>query len=219
MINITSEENFVNIFNELRDINVSENISVKPNNSRDKALNYLSWAWAWAYLCSRYDASFKIKRFEQDRMYSYDPLVGYFVETSMTINGKTLDCWLPVLDHRNNPMFDHATEIVTKKFTMQVAAATSVDINKTIMRCLVKNIALFGLGLYLYTGDDLPPDYLELKDAVKKAVKDRYVQNPERTKNIISRVVGSKRIEDISDSQTLRDILILFNTEWEIKDE
>ena len=30
------------------------------------------------------------------------------------------------------------------------------DVNKTIMRCLVKNLAMFGLGLYIYAGEDLP---------------------------------------------------------------
>ena len=32
------------------------------------------------------------------------------------------------------------------------------DINKTIMRCLVKNLSLFGLGLYIYQGEDMPND-------------------------------------------------------------
>ena len=37
-----------------------------------------------------------------------------------------------------------------------VQAATMFDINKTIMRCLVKNLAMFGLGLYIYAGEDVP---------------------------------------------------------------
>ena len=32
------------------------------------------------------------------------------------------------------------------------------EINKTIMRCLTKNLAMFGLGLYIYAGEDLPED-------------------------------------------------------------
>ena len=39
---------------------------------------------------------------------------------------------------------------------LKVDAATMFDINKTIMRCLVKNLAMFGLGLYIYAGEDLP---------------------------------------------------------------
>ena len=37
------------------------------------------------------------------------------------------------------------------------------DINKTVMRCLVKNLAMFGLGLYIYAGEDLPEDIKEYK--------------------------------------------------------
>jgi len=37
-----------------------------------------------------------------------------------------------------------------------VEAATMFDINTAIMRCLTKNLALFGLGLYIYAGEDLP---------------------------------------------------------------
>ena len=39
-----------------------------------------------------------------------------------------------------------------------VQAATMFDINKTLMRCLVKNLAMFGLGLYVYAGEDIPTD-------------------------------------------------------------
>ena len=43
----------------------------------------------------------------------------------------------------------------------KVDAATMFDINKTIMRCLVKNLAMFGLGLYIYAGEDLPEETSE----------------------------------------------------------
>ena len=39
-----------------------------------------------------------------------------------------------------------------------VEAASMFDVNKAIMRCLVKNLAMFGLGLYVYAGEDLPED-------------------------------------------------------------
>ena len=42
-----------------------------------------------------------------------------------------------------------------------VEPASMFDINKTIMRCLVKNIAMFGLGLYIYAGEDLPENVSE----------------------------------------------------------
>ena len=55
----------------------------------------------------------------------------------------------------------------------KVEAATMFDINKTIMRCLVKNLAMYGLGLALYSGEDLPEEELteeQLKEKAKKYV-------------------------------------------------
>ena len=44
-------------------------------------------------------------------------------------------------------------------------AASMFDVNKAIMRCLVKNLAMFGLGLYVYAGEDLPEDAAPQPDA------------------------------------------------------
>ena len=35
---------------------------------------------------------------------------------------------------------------------------TSMDVNKTIQRCITKAIGRHGLGLYIYQGEDLPED-------------------------------------------------------------
>jgi hypothetical protein len=70
--------------------------------------------------------------------------------------------WLPVMDGANKAMKRQPyTYKVWDRYNnkwqeKQVAAATMFDINKTIMRCLVKNLAMFGLGLYIYAGEDLP---------------------------------------------------------------
>jgi hypothetical protein len=76
--------------------------------------------------------------------------------TSVTIEGETLEMWLPVMDGANKAMKKVAYEYKTKYGPKQVEAATSFDINKTMMRCLVKNLAMFGLGIYIYAGEDLP---------------------------------------------------------------
>ena len=54
-----------------------------------------------------------------------------------------------------------AYKYATKYGEKSVEAATSFDINKTLMRCLVKNLAMFGLGLYIYAGEDLPESEAE----------------------------------------------------------
>jgi hypothetical protein len=86
------------------------------------------------------------------------------VVTEVTIDKETLEMWLPVMDGANKAMMDKPYTykgnawINGKKVEVEktVEAATMFDINKTLMRCLTKNLAMFGLGLYIYAGEDLP---------------------------------------------------------------
>ena len=151
-------------FEKLNAINLNGHIEKKNN------LTYLSWAWAWAEVkkaCP--DATYKIG--ETD----YDEVLGFMCHSSVTIEGETLDMWLPVMDGANQSMKKYAYEYATRYGNKSVAAATTFDINKTMMRCLVKNLAMFGLGLYIYAGEDLPEvaetpqlvDPIELKELKK----------------------------------------------------
>ena len=88
----------------------------------------------------------------------FDPNMGYMCSTEVTIKGETLEMWLPVMDGANKAMKLEAYEYTTKYGNKSVQGASMFDINKTIMRCLVKNLAMFGLGHYIYAGEDLPQD-------------------------------------------------------------
>ena len=136
---------------------VDLNGKIEEKKGAGKTLKYLSWAWAVAELTKRTDFTYEIKFFE-GKPYVYDPLTGYMVFTSITIDGVTKDMWLPVMNDSNKAMLDHPYEYSTKSGTRYVEACTMFDINKTIMRCLVKNMGMFGLGISLYVGDDLPKD-------------------------------------------------------------
>lgn len=153
-----------NIFNELYAVNVNEHVEKKKN------LSYLSWAWGWAEVKKRYpDANYVIEQFgEMQLPYLHDPKTGYMVFTNMTIQGQTYRMWLPVMDENNNAMKDVAYTYEVKEYnfgkptgkmiTKSVEPADMFNVNKTIMRCLVKNLAMFGLGLYIYAGEDLPDE-------------------------------------------------------------
>ena len=144
------------IFTTLNAINVNGHVEKKDTGKTQ--LSYLSWPWAWAEVKQRYpDASYTIERDEHNLTYFASPL-GLIVYTSVTIDGLTHMMWLPVMDGANNAMKTEPYEIKGKYGTRQVAAATMFDVNKTIMRCLVKNLAMFGEGLYIYAGEDLPED-------------------------------------------------------------
>lgn len=158
-------------FKTLNTINVNEYTEKK------NGLTYLSWAWAWAELKKVYpDATYQIRHFE-GKPYLYDENLGYMVMTEITIEGITHEMWLPVMDGANKAMKDKAYTIQTKYKEITVQAATMFDINTAIMRCLTKNIAMFGLGLYIYAGEDLPEVSEEQREEKCKPVAENIIDN------------------------------------------
>ena len=162
------------VFGLLNKIDCSEHIEKKSNGKVE--LSYLSWAWAWHYVKSRYsDATYTIFKDEQNRPYIEDADYGIMCYTTVTIQGQALEMWLPVMDGANRALRrkPYVEKVWNKKDgkweEKTVAAATMFDINKTIMRCLVKNLAMFGLGLYIYAGEDLLEDMSEEKQQSKSA--------------------------------------------------
>lgn len=142
-------------FENLFAINVNNHTEKKKTGNAE--LTYLSWPFAWAEVKKRYpDASYDIWKDQNGIPYAFDPRTGYMVYTSVTIDGVTHEMWLPVMDSTNHAMKAEGYSVKTKYKEIWVAPATMFDINKTIMRCLVKNLAMFGLGLYIYAGEDLP---------------------------------------------------------------
>jgi hypothetical protein len=154
------------VFESLNAINVNDKVEKKSN------LTYLSWAWAWAEVKKVYpSATYNvIGDPNNNKPYFFDENLGYMVMTSVTIEGQTLEMWLPVMDGANQAMKKESYEYTTRYGVKSVDAATMFDINKTLMRCLVKNLAMFGLGLYIYAGEDLPEDN-EPKTVAKPAAK------------------------------------------------
>lgn len=167
----------MNKFDELFKLNVNDKIEKRKDGSTE--LSYLSWSWAWAKFKKVYpDATYEIKKFEHyDNTnfttlvpYMYDAQTGYMVQTSITADDLTYEMWLPVMNSNNKAMKNQPYKYKVKEYKYEngkskwtgnyidkeVEAATMFDVNKTIMRCLVKNMAMFGLGLYIYAGEDLP---------------------------------------------------------------
>jgi hypothetical protein len=143
------------VFDELNALNINGHTEQKK--VEGKMLTYLSWPWAWAEIKKRFpEASYEVWRNANGLPYTEDPITGYMVTTSVTIGGVTHEMWLPVMDGKNRAMKREPYDYTTQYGKKHVEAATMMDINKTIMRCLVKNLAMFGLGLYIYAGEDLP---------------------------------------------------------------
>jgi len=123
----------INTFRALFQIDVSKYVEMKGQ------FSYLSWPFAVAQLRLADPTAFwEVRRF--DGLPYLNTELGFFVEVAVTVQGVTLSQIHPVLDHKNRP----------------IMAPSPFDINTSIQRSLVKAIALHGLGLNIYAGEDLP---------------------------------------------------------------
>ena len=160
---VQAEVKAKSVFETLNAINVNNHVEKKKSGEKnpdgsEKYLTYLSWVWAWGQVKQLYpDASYEVRHWG-DKPYLNDDQLGIMVETSVTISGETITMWLPVMNSSNKGMKATPYSYKTKYGEKEVEAATMFDINKAIMRCLAKNLAMFGLGLYIYAGEDLPEE-------------------------------------------------------------
>ena len=173
-------------FEMLSSINVNKFVEKK------NGLTYLSWAYAWSETKKNCpSATYTIGETE------YDDATGFMCHTEVTIDGETLGMWLPVMDGANKSMRKVGYTYTTRYGEKQVAPATTFDINKTIMRCLVKNLAMFGLGIYIYAGDDLPNSQEEVTPTVKAKSgtgKDALLLNTSNWNNVAKFVAENKQL-------------------------
>ena len=175
---------------------VLSKINCNDKTEKKNGLTYLSWAWAWGFVKSNFpDANYKVIHYD-GKHFLFDEFLGYLVTTEVTINGETIPMNLPVMDGANKAMKAHPHTYKVKEYQngkwtgkfidKNVEAATMFDINTAIMRCLTKNLAMFGLGHYIYAGEDLP--------------------------NVIESEVSKEDITlKISKAQTRKDLADLFN--------
>lgn len=133
----------VSSFEKLAAVNVNAHIEKK------NGLSYLSWAWALDQLM-RQDPGAEWS-YQEPKMFGETMMV----YCSVTAFGKTKTAHLPVMDYRNKP----------------IPNPDAFAVNTAMQRCLVKAIALHGLGLYIYAGEDLPADALDTQKIIDADVK------------------------------------------------
>lgn len=180
-------------FEELLNLNVNSKVEKRKDASNKIELSYLSWVYAWAEFKKVYpDATYTVKKFKNpitgiEVPYQYDSTTGYMVFTEVTAENLTYEMWLPVMNGANKAMKSEPYTYQTKYHGQKtVEAATMFDVNKAVMRCLVKNLAMFGLGLYIYAGEDLPENMNNDPDEIP--------DNPE-TKSIHNGFIGLEEKE------------------------
>lgn len=122
------------------------NIDVNKHTDKKNNFTYLSWSWAWATLMEQYPES--SYEFRPDM---WHPNGTCEVWVDLTVEGITRPMWLAVTNHANKPVIQPSCDMIAN----------------ARMRCLVKAIAMFGLGHYIYAGESLPMETSKAVDTTK----------------------------------------------------
>lgn len=210
-----TDEKKKSVFETLSAVDVSKHVEVIKM-KKGPALSYVSWSWAWNFVKSIYPDTptpkftkykemalttaqepYKVKYGNQeytkyrtvvkraeliDREVPYlTTMTGTMVECTITIEGKPYTESLYVMDNNNNAVIN----------------PTMKEINKTQKRCLVKALALAGLGLSIYAGEDLP--MADINEADKQQAEQRKEQvNQQRKMNALQAEYRSLMMELIN---------------------
>ena len=186
---------------------VLSKINCNDKTEKKNGLTYLSWSWAWGFVKSNFpDANYKVIHYD-GKPFLFDEFLGYLVTTEVTINGETIPMNLPVMDGANKAMKAHPYTYKVKEYQngkwtgkfidKNVEAATMFDINTAIMRCLTKNLAMFGLGHYIYAGEDLPESDEEQEKVVPQKKQEQPKQEPKEDKPKVDKWMTEKQFEEI----------------------
>ena len=142
-----SKHTYASVWQTLSAIDCSEKAEKK------NGLTYLSWAWAWGILMEHYpEATYQFLNEE------WDSEGRATVWCKVAIGELERLMWLPVMDYKNKAIVKPDTRAVSD----------------TRMRCLTKCLAMYGLGHYIYAGEDLPAQTETAEEATpepKKAAK------------------------------------------------
>jgi len=124
-----------NIFKEL------SSISIQGKTDKKGKFDYLSWATAWSMIKTQYpDAQRIVYESEHTGLNFFTDGKTAYVKVGININGMEHIDYLPVMDYRNN--------------SISMEKISSMDVNTAIQRSTAKAIAMHGLGLSLWIGED-----------------------------------------------------------------
>tara|TARA_X000001388_G_scaffold63482_2_gene49453 strand:- start:3017 stop:3751 length:735 start_codon:yes stop_codon:yes gene_type:complete len=136
-------------------------IDCNEHTEKKNGMTYLSWAWAWGILKKHYPTATFTKHLSDDGIPVFlDSDSNGYVKVTVTIGDESMTEVFPVLDFRNK----------------SIKNPDSFAVNTALQRCLTKALSYFGLGHYIYAGEDIPQDAEsaskeEKVEEVKKEVK------------------------------------------------
>jgi Protein of unknown function (DUF1071) len=180
-------------------------IDVRPKAEKKGRADYLSWAHAWDMLKSNYPQAQRIIYESEHTGLNYftDGKTAY-VKVGIVVNDMEHIDMLPVMDHRNK--------------SIPIEKIDSFEVNKTIQRATAKAIAMHGLGLSLWTGEDIPTPPTEAKEAPSKEVKKKITLkvDDENWGKVLKYVVANKEkgVDDL-----LKELRVKYSVSATVKKE
>ena len=183
---MAEELNYKTVWDTLSKVDVSDHTEKKMN------LTYLSWAWAWGVLMEHYPEA-KYSFYEDDNHVPFVTLPDGTCEVRcrVSIGDLVREMWLPIMNHKNQPVIN----------------PNSFQVNTSKMRCLTKCLGMWGLGHYIYAGEDLPEG--EPKEAPKKKTLEPLKVGDPNWKAILKYIGANK-------DKTLEDIMGMVKRKYKV---
>tara|TARA_R110000803_G_scaffold38165_1_gene82401 strand:+ start:900 stop:1475 length:576 start_codon:yes stop_codon:yes gene_type:complete len=161
------------IFKDLSSININDKVEKKGQHK------YLSWAHAWTLAKQKFpEIQRVVYESEHTGLNYFTDGNSAYVKVGITIEGLEHIDYLPVMDFRNN--------------ALALEKVTSMEVNKTIQRSTTKAIAMHGLGLSLWSGEDIVQTTTE--EAPKKEEKIELIINTDNWANVLKYIASNKEL-------------------------
>ena len=164
-------------------------INVNDKTEKKGRFTYLSWAWA----------ADQLLRLDPDATWTFgEPMTlpdgSMLIFCTVTAFGKSMVCQMPVLNHQNKA----------------IQKPNAFDVNTAMMRGLAKCIALHGLGIYIYAGEDLPHEEGEGEKQYVNPHEDASKKNEAVKDTFKARLNGAKSMEELDSA--MKECEACFNT-------
>ncbi len=174
-------------WDQLKAVNVEEKNMVEKKNN----LSYISWAMAWSALCDIFpDATFEKHCNEQGFPYFKDEQGWCFTKVTVTVNGKSITEMLPVLNYANKA----------------IQNPNSFEVNTSLQRCLAKAISLHGLGVHIYSGEDIADIPTEVEKLEVKKVEEKVKKLEEKNIKPATLIIDIPKNDNFTKVDTKVDI-------------
>ena len=170
---MAEQKKITSVYETLSSISVKEKIERKGN------LDYLSWANAWGMLKTAYpEAQRKVYEHDHTGFNYFTDGKSAYVKVGIIINNLEHIDYLPVMDFKNR--------------AISVDNVTAMDVNKTIQRSTAKAIAMHGLGLSLWTGEDVPELTAAAPEKTEAQTLEELIKDSENWKRVVTYITHNK---------------------------